>query len=294
MSKKIGFIGLGTMGGPMSQNLMKAGHSLTVYDINGEALESAIASGAIAVSSPKEVSQGVDILICMLPASQHVISAAYGENGFLAGLKKGTVVIDMSTIDPGTTRSVYAHVKEAGCEMLDAPVSGSSAGAISGTLTIMVGGDKAIFDEQNEILSAMGTNIIHCGAIGMGETVKLANNLVAAVSMAAVSEAFALAQAKGADAQVLFDVISKSSGNCWALQTRCPAPGVVPDSPSTNDYAPGFMTKLMQKDLGLALTAANEANVPLYMGALVRELYATTSNMGYSDSDFSAISKLYG
>jgi 3-hydroxyisobutyrate dehydrogenase len=293
MGKNIGFIGLGTMGGPMAGNLLKAGHSLTVYDINGEAIEAAISAGATPAATAREAAVGADVVVCMLPASQHVVSAAYGDDGFIAGLRPGVTVIDMSTIDPDTTRRVYADVKAAGAEMLDGPVSGSSAGAISGTLTIMVGGDKEVFDAHVELLNAMGTNVIHCGGIGMGETVKLANNLIAAVSMAAVAEAFALGVSKGADPQVMFDVISKSSGNCWALQTRCPVPGVVDDSPASNEFAPGFMTDLMHKDLGLALTAAADVQLPLYMGALARELYTTARNQGHGRLDFSAIAKVY-
>ena len=176
--------------------------------------------------------------------------------------------------------------------MLDAPVSGSSAWAALGTLTIMVGGDAAVLDSQRDLLGAMGTNIIHCGPIGMGETVKLANNLIAGVSMVAVAEAFALGISKGADPQVLFDVISKSSGNCWVLQTRFPADGIVADSPASQGFAPGFMVDLMHKDLGLAIDAASQENLPLAAASLAREMYQTASNEGHGRLDFSAVSKL--
>lgn len=292
MGKQVGFIGLGTMGGPMATNLIKAGHDLTVYDINGEAVEAIAPLGAKPVGSAREAAEGAEVLICMLPASQHVVAAANGPNGFIAGLASGTTVIDMSTIDPDTTRNVAEQVAAAGARMLDGPVSGGSAGAISATLTIMVGGDADLLEDQYDLLSAMGTNIIHCGSIGMGETVKLANNLVAAVAMVGVAEAFALGVAKGADPQVMFDVMSKSSGNCWPLETRCPVPGVVADSPASQGFAPGFMTDLMYKDLGLALAAGSEVKLPMTMAAVAREMYAAASRQGYGRLDFSAVAKL--
>ena len=292
MSKQVGFIGLGTMGGPMADNLLKDGYLLRVYDINGEAIEAAVASGAAPAGSAREVADGADVVICMLPASQHVLEAAYGDDGFVSGLRPGATVIDMSTIDPDTTRRVCDEVKSAGASMLDAPVSGSSAGAIAGTLTIMVGGKTAVLESHLDLLNAIGSTVIHCGPIGMGETVKLANNLIAAISMVAVAEGFALGVSKGAEPKVLFDVISKSSGSCWALETRCPMPGVVADSPASNDFAPGFMTDLMHKDLELALTAAEGNKLRLPMAALARELYATASSEGYGRLDFSAVAKL--
>ncbi|PZC46345.1 MAG: 3-hydroxyisobutyrate dehydrogenase [Chloroflexi bacterium] len=292
MSKKVGFIGLGTMGGPMATNLIKAGHDLTIYDINGEAVEAIASLGAKVAGSAREATEGVEVVICMLPASQHVVAAANGPDGFIAGLRSGTTVIDMSTIDPDTTRKVAEAVTAAGARMLDGPVSGGSAGAISATLTIMVGGDADLLEAQYDLLSAMGTNIIHCGSIGMGETVKLANNLVAAVAMVGVAEAFALGVAKGADPQVMFDVMSKSSGNCWPLETRCPVPGVVADSPASHGFAPGFMTDLMYKDLGLALAAGSEVKLPMTMAAVAREMYAAASRQGYGRLDFSAVAKL--
>ena len=292
MSKQVGFIGLGTMGRPMAINLIKAGHSLTVFDINPSAVEALVSAGATAAGSAREAASGAEVVVCMLPASQHVAAVAHGPDGFIAGLSPGAAVIDMSTIDPDTTRSVAEAVSAAGGRMLDGPVSGSSAGAIAGSLTIMVGGDADLLEEHYDLLSAMGSNIIHCGPIGMGETVKLANNLIAAVSMAAVSEAFALGVAKGADPQVMFDVISKSSGNCWSMQTRCPVPGVVADSPASQEFAPGFMTDLMYKDLGLALAAASQEKLPMAMAALAREQYAAASRRGYGQLDFSSVAKL--
>ena len=292
MTENIGFIGLGTMGKPMAINLLKSGYKLTVFDVEGSAIEALVSEGAIAASSAKEVAEKTAILVSMLPASQHSLAAAFGPDGYLSGLQKGSTVIDMSTIDPDTTRQIAQGVTEAGGQMLDAPVSGSSAWATTGTLTIMVGGDRKVFEEQYSLLNCMGTNIIHCGEIGMGETVKLANNLVAGVSMVAVTEAFALGISKGADPKVLFEVMSKASGNCWTLQTRCPAPGVVGDSPVNNEFAPGFMTDLMYKDLGLALAAASQEKLPLALTAIAHEQYGATSRQGFGKLDFSAVAKL--
>ena len=292
MLQDVGFIGLGTMGRPMARNLLKAGYKLTVYDIDGAAVEAIVNDGASPANSPREVAENSGIIVSMLPASQHSLAAASGPDGYIAGLREGATVIDMSTIDPDTTRQIAEAVDRAGGTMLDAPVSGSSAWATTGELTIMVGGDEAVLDRHREILGHMGTHIIHCGAIGMGETIKLANNLVAGISMVAVTEAFALGVAKGADPQVLFEVMSKASGNCWTLQTRCPAPGVVAESPVNDGFAPGFMTDLMYKDLGLALAAASQEKVPLALTAIAHEQYAATSRRGFGRLDFSAVAKL--
>ena len=292
MTQKVGFIGLGTMGKPMALNLLKAGYQLTVFDVDGSAIEALVAEGATAGSSARNVVENSEVLVSMLPASQHSLAAAFGPDGYISGMKKGTTIIDMSTIDPDTTRQIAQGVSDAGGNMLDAPVSGSSAWATEGTLTIMVGGNKEILEKQHSLLGCMGTNIIHCGDIGMGETVKLANNLVAGVSMVAVTEAFALGISKGADPKVLFDVMSKASGNCWTLQTRCPAPGVIDDSPVNNDFAPGFMTDLMYKDLGLALSAASQEKLPLALTAIAHEQYGATSRQGFGRLDFSAVAKL--
>ena len=292
MTQNVGFVGLGTMGKPMALNLLKAGYQLTVFDVDGSAVESLVAEGAKAETSAKNVAENSEVIVSMLPASQHSLAAAFGPDGYISGLKNGATIIDMSTIDPDTTRQIAQGVTEAGGKMLDAPVSGSSAWATAGTLTIMVGGSKDVLDEHHSLLSCMGTNIIHCGDIGMGETVKLANNLVAGVSMVAVTEAFALGISKGADPKILFEVMSKASGNCWTLQTRCPAPDVIEDSPVNNGFAPGFMTDLMYKDLGLALSAASQEKLPLALTAIAHEQYGATSRQGFGRLDFSAVAKL--
>lgn len=294
MGRQIGFIGVGTMGRPMALNLLRAGHALTVYDVVPAAAAALVAHGAAITGSPREAAAAGEVVISMLPASAHVAAAMFGPDGAIAGLCPGATPIDMSTIDPGTTGRVAAAVAARGARMLDAPVSGSSTGAADATLTIMVGGDAATLDGVRDILGALGANVIHCGPIGMGETVKLANNLVAGIAMAAVAEAFALGVRAGADPRVLFDVMSKSSGNCWVLQNRPPVPGLVPTAPADHDFAPGFMADLMHKDLGLALAAGDEHRVPLPLTALARQLYALASAQGHGREDFSAIAKLLG
>lgn len=292
MGKRVGFIGLGVMGRPMALNLVKAGHQLTVFDIDRAAVEVLAGAGARAAGSAREAAQGQEVVVSMLPASRHVEAAYLGPDGIVAGIDANTVVIDMSTIDPGTSRRVADQLTARGAQVLDAPVSGSSLGAAEGTLTIMVGGDEEVLGSQRDLLEAMGKNVIHCGGGGMGQAVKLCNNLVAAASVAAVAEAFALGQRLGADPTVMFDVMSKSSGNCWALQTRPPVAGLVPSAPSNDDFAPGFMTDLMHKDLGLIMAAATEARLPVPIAAAAQQQYALASHQGFGRRDFSAVFKV--
>ncbi len=292
MARRVGFVGLGVMGRPMALNLVAAGHALTVFDLDPAAVDALVAAGAKAAPTAREAASGQEVVVTMLPASRHVEAAYLGTDGVIAGLGPGMVAIDMSTIDPGTTRRVAAEVSRAGAEMLDAPVSGSSTGAADGTLTIMVGGNAAVLYSQRELLGAMGRTIIHCGAIGMGEAVKLCNQLVAGASMVAVAEAFALGERLGADPQVLFDVMAKSSGRCWALETRPPVAGLVPDAPSERDFAPGFMVDLMHKDLALIMAAAAEAGLRLAVADAARQQYALASRQGHGRSDFSAVFKV--
>ena len=291
MGKKIGFIGLGTMGQPMASNLLDAGHALQVYDVDQSRMQPLEAKGAEPAGSAGQAATGADVVISMLPASRHVLDAMLGPGGVVEGLRTGATVIDMSTVDPGTTRRVAEAVTGRGCTMLDAPVSGSSIGARNRTLTIMVGGDPEVLEAHRDLLGAMGTNVVHCGPIGMGETVKLANNMLAGTSMVAVAEAFALGIRSGADPRVLMNVIRKSTGNCWMLR-RAPVPGLVAEAPVNDGFAPGFMVDLMRKDLGLALDAGAELGLPLALTAMTHQLYALASRHGYGRLDMSAVAKL--
>ena len=289
MGQRIGFIGVGTMGKPMASNLIRAGHELTVFDLNPEPVEELAGLGAEPAGSAAAAVAASEVAIAMLPSSPHVEAAVLGPGGVLEGLKSGRILIDMSTIDPLVTRKVAQAAAERGIRMLDAPVSGSLPKAIDGTLTIMVGGPKELFDECLPVLQCMGEHIFHVGEIGMGETVKLCNNLIAAISQIAVSEAFAIGVAAGADPKVLHQVISRSSGDCWVIRTRPPYPGLVEHAPVEDGWAPGFMTDLMLKDVGLALSLARGVGASSLLGAIAQQLYGAASAAGHGRQDFSAV-----
>ncbi len=290
--KKLGFIGLGNMGKGMALNLARAGYPLTVHDIRPEPVQELVQAGAKAAASPREVAENSEIVITMVTSSPHVEQIMFGPDGVLAGLKKGNIIIDMSTIDPIVTRKVAALAAEKGIDMMDAPVSGAPPKAADGTLSIMVGGEKAIFDQCKPILEVMGEKIIHVGEVGMGEVVKLANNLAAAITGIGVFEGFLFGVKLGADPRVLYEVMSASSGNSWVLQTRVPYPNVIPQSPANNDFAPGFTTDLMAKDLGLILSAAEATKIPLLAGSLTRQLVEAARAAGFGDKDWSVVAKI--
>ena len=286
---KIGFIGTGTMGGPMLANLVKKGFSVTAYDIVPAALQAAVAAGATASSSAAETARGVDLVVTMLPSSSHVESVYLGKGGVLDGVAAGKLCVDMSTIDPAVSRRVGEALRAKGIRFIDAPVSGGVPKAIDGTLAIMIGGDARDVEEARPALAAMGANIIHVGPIGAGEVAKLCNNLVAGVAAVAVSEAFRIAEGFGVDPKVLTDVISKSSGNTWVMEHMHPVAGIVPRSASTNDYAPGFMTDLMAKDLGLAVNAARELRIPVIVSPAAQQALRLASSHGLGRKDFTSI-----
>ncbi|MFQ5996093.1 MAG: 3-hydroxyisobutyrate dehydrogenase [Dehalococcoidales bacterium] len=289
--KKLGFIGLGNMGKPMALNLVKVGYPLTVHDIKPAPVKELVVAGATAVNSPREVAEKSEVVITMVTSSPQVEQVMFGPDGVLAGLKGGTIIIDMSTIDPIVTRKVAAAAAEKGIEMLDAPVSGAPVKAADGTLSIMVGGKKEIFEQCQDILQVMGEKIFHVGDVGMGEVVKLSNNLIGAVCGIGVCEGFLFGTRLGADPKTLFEVISASAGNCWFLQTRVPYPDVIPESPANKDFAPGFTTDLMAKDLGLILSAAEATRIPLLAASLAHQLVEATQAIGLGDKDWSVVSK---
>jgi 3-hydroxyisobutyrate dehydrogenase len=263
---------------------------VTVYDVNPKAVQAMVEVGAIAGDSSWVVGERSDVVLTSLPDSPHVKEALLGDKGALKGLKEGNTIIELSTIDPLTIKEVAAEAAKRGVRTLDAAVSGAPVKAREGTLTIMVGGELAVMEECRDILEVLGENIFHVGEIGMASTIKLVNNLITAVSMAVVGEAFALGVKAGADPKTMFEVISKSSGDCWALRTRVPYPDIVPESPANRDFAPGFMTDLMHKDLGLVLSLGKALNVPLLMGGLAYQLYGAASALGCGRKDFSAVS----
>ena len=290
----IGFIGLGNMGAPMAHNLLKAGHQLSVFDLNAAAVESLVGAGALPVDSPTSIAQGnAELIITMLPAAAHVKSVYLGENGLIASSRAGVMLIDCSTIDPHSAREVAKAAAEHGNPMLDAPVSGGTGGAAAGTLTFMVGGSDADFDRAQPILAAMGKNIVHCGAAGNGQVAKVANNMLLGISMIGVAEAMALGVALGMDAKTLAGVINTSSGRCWSSDTYNPFPGVLDNVPASRGYSGGFGSDLMLKDLGLATEAAKQVRQPVILGALAQQLYQSFSAQGHGDLDFSAIINQY-
>jgi 3-hydroxyisobutyrate dehydrogenase len=290
---KIAFIGLGHMGAPMARNLLKAGHSLVVFDVVQNNLDALTGAGAVAAQSAKDAAAKAELVITMLPSSPHVKSVYLGKDGVLAGVAKGITLIDSSTIDPHTAREVIAAATEQGNPMADAPVSGGTGGAEAGTLTFMVGGAAEVFETIAPVLRQMGKNIVHCGAAGTGQVAKICNNMILGISMIGVSEAMNLGAALGIDPKVLAGIINTSSGRCWSSDTYNPYPGVMENVPASRGYTGGFGADLMLKDLGLATDAAKMSKQPVMMGALAQQLYQTLSAQGAGGQDFSAVIKLY-
>ncbi|MDM8168337.1 3-hydroxyisobutyrate dehydrogenase [Roseovarius sp.] len=262
---KIGFIGLGNMGGPMAANLSKAGHDVTGFDTADVSIE-----GVTTVASAAEAAKGADVVITMLPNGK--ILRAVAEEIHPA-MDKGAVHLDCSTVDVDSARAVAEAAQAAGLSALDAPVSGGVGGATNGTLTFMVGGDEAGFNIAKELFDIMGQKAVHCGPSGNGQAAKICNNMILGATMIVTCEAFALADKLGLDRQAMFDVVSTSSGYSWSMNAYCPAPGVGPQSPSDNDYKPGFAADLMLKDLRLAMQAAETADADTTLGKAAMKLY---------------------
>src|SRR5579883_1231971 len=288
----IGFLGLGNMGGPMAANLIKAGHRLKVFDVSAAAAAKLAASGAEVADSASAAADGADAVITMLPAGAQVREVYLGAGGLIESAARGTLLIDCSTIDVATAREVSAAAQKAGMEMIDAPVSGGVAGAQAATLTFMAGGTETAFARAEPILTCMGKTVVYAGGAGNGQAAKICNNMILGISMIAVSEAFALAEKLGLDWQKLFDISSKSSGQCWSLTSYCPVPGPVPTSPANRDYQAGFTTAMMLKDLKLAQQAAQAAGAATPLGAEAAQLYQMLANSGFGAKDFSVIFKL--
>jgi 3-hydroxyisobutyrate dehydrogenase len=285
----IGFIGLGNMGGPMATNLLKAQHRIAGFDVAGTAVAALAERGGHASAGIAEAAAAGDVVITMLPAGPQVRDVYFGPGGVLAHAKPGALLIDCSTIDVETARAVAAAAAEKGLQMLDAPVSGGVIGAEAGTLTFMVGGDAAAFARAEPVLQAMGRTIIHAGPSGAGQTAKICNNMMLAVSMIGVCEGFALAEKLGLPTQTLFDICSKSTSQSWAMTGYCPVPGPVPAAPSNRNYAPGFTAANMLKDLRLAQQAAGATAATTPLGSLAANLYQVYVDGGGGPLDFSGI-----
>ncbi len=288
----IAFIGLGNMGAPMARNLVKAGHAVRGYDVVEANRDAFARDGGIAVASTLDAVRGAEVVITMLPAGRHVREVLLGASGAIAAAAPDTLFVDCSTIDVATAREVAGAAVAAGHDFLDAPVSGGTGGAAAGTLTFMCGGSDAAFARAGALLAQMGRTVVHAGGPGNGQAAKICNNMILGISMIAVGEAFNLASGLGLDAQKLFEISSKSSGQCWSLTSYCPVPGPVPASPANRGYAPGFTGDMMLKDLKLAQEAAQAAGVATPLGAAAQALYAMYARAGYGTEDFSGILRL--
>ncbi|AYC33935.1 3-hydroxyisobutyrate dehydrogenase [Pseudomonas cavernae] len=291
---KIAFIGLGHMGLPMARNLLKAGFELSVYDLLQTAVQQLVAEGARAANDAHDAVHQASVVISMLPASRHVEGLYLGDDGLLAYITPGSLVLECSTIAPESAKKVHQAAVKLGIELLDAPVSGGTAGAAAATLTFMVGGEAQALDQARPIFQAMGKNIFHAGSAGAGQLAKVCNNLVLAVQMIGTAEAMALGVANGLDAKTLAEIMRQSSGGNWVLERYNPWPGVMETAPASHDYDGGFMAELMAKDLGLAQETAQASGNSTPMGALALQLYRLLLRQGHGQRDFSVIQQLFG
>ncbi len=285
---KIAFIGLGNMGGGMAANLVKAGHSVNAFDLSPEARGSAESGGCDAYDDARRACEGVDAVVTMLPNGE-IVKAVY-ENDVFGHAPEGAVLLDCSTIDVATAKEVIAKAEAAGYDMVDAPVSGGIAAANGGTLTFMVGGTEKAFARAEEVLQAMGKAVIHAGDAGAGQTAKICNNMLLAISMIGTAEAMKMAEKLGLDPQKFYEISSQSSGYCWSLNAYTPMPGVGVESPADNDYRGGFATALMLKDLRLAMDAAQDVDATTVLGAKATEIYEKLAEE-HGALDFSSVIK---
>ena len=289
----IAFIGLGHMGLPMARNLLNAGHSLSVFDLVASAVDELAAQGARAAGSAADAVNAAEVVISMLPASRHVEGLYLGDAGLLSVIAPGSLVLECSTIAPEAARKVHQAAAARGIALLDAPVSGGTAGAAAGTLTFMVGGAAATLERARPILAGMGKSILHAGPEGAGQVAKVCNNQLLAVHMIGTAEAMALGVANGLEPATLAEIMRQSSGGNWSLEKYNPWPGVMPNAPASHGYSGGFMAELMAKDLGLAQEAAQATASSTPMGALALQLYRLLLKQGQGKLDFSAVQKLF-
>ncbi len=282
MAEKVGFIGLGIMGGPMAQNLMEAGHELVLYNRTMEKAEEIAGDGATVVESPKEVAESCDLIVLMLPDSPQVEEVVEGEDGVLEGLKEGSLIVDMSTISPVVTRELAEKIEERGASMLDAPVSGGEPGAQQGTLAIMAGGSEEDFERARPLLEVMGDAITHVGLTGAGQTAKAANQIVVAVTLEGISEALVLASKAGVAPEKILEAISGGLAGSNVMEAK-------KENFLEHDFEPGFRVDLHHKDLGIALATGREYGVSLPVTAIVDQMLESLKTKGRGDRDHSAI-----
>jgi len=284
---KIGFIGCGAMGKPMAKNLLAAGYAVTVFDTNPQAVSELCALGGQAAKTPREAALGSDLVITMLPNAKIVGAVMQGEDGVFAGARPGTVIVDMSSVSPEQTRQMAALAREKGLEYLDAPVSGGVAGAAKGSLTIMVGGPADVIEKLTPVFSAMGKKICPVGPVGAGDAVKIVNNLLLGINMAAVAEALVLGVKAGLDPQTMLDIIRTSSGNSYVLEAKAPA------FIMKGNFEPGFAIDLQYKDLDLATQTGRDLGVPLYLGNMTQQIFEQARQSGLGNKDISAVIRIW-
>ena len=296
---RIGFLGLGNMGQPMAINLLKAGHALTAFDIVTEQSAPLVDHGASIADTASSAVQDVDVVISMLPASEHIAELYLGgpggneDQGLVSQLSADTLIIDCSTIAAETSKAVASAASDRGITMLDAPVSGGVGGAVAGTLTFIVGGTEGGFNAAKPILEDMGRHIFHAGDAGAGQVGKICNNMLLAITMTGTAEALQMGVDNGLDPKVLSNIISASSGGNWAVSSYNPYPGVLDNVPASDDYKGGFLVRLMIKDLALALDMARQSGSETPLGDLANSRYEQLREQGLDDMDFSSIQKLY-
>lgn len=289
---KIAFIGLGHMGNPMVRNLIKSGFNVSVYDVNQLAIADLAKQGAVAAKSITDVVKNADAVITMVQTSEQVNEICLNAEGVFNHVKPSVLYIDCSSVDISSTRTLHAEAEKHGIAMLDAPVSGGVAGAEAATLTIMVGGQEKHFKQALPILNILGKKIIHAGAAGNGQAAKICNNLLLGISMIGVCEAFGLAKKLGLDEKKFFEISSNASGQCWSMTSYCPVPGILENVPSSHDYQPGFMAKMMLKDLRLGQQAAELVDATIPLSGVATDLYELFVEEGSGEVDFSGIYKL--
>ncbi|XP_043590174.1 3-hydroxyisobutyrate dehydrogenase, mitochondrial isoform X2 [Bombus pyrosoma] len=286
---RVGFIGLGNMGSHMARNILRNGHKLVVFDVNESAVSSLTEVGADRASDPTEVAKDVEVVVSMLPSNQDVLDVYNIKNGLLSSAKRDTLLIDSSTIDPFVSQILAKEAEKISVNFIDSPVSGGINAAKNGTLTFMVGGSKENFELAKPLLKSMGSKIIHCGNVGMGQAAKLCNNMLLAISMIGTAEAFNLGQKLGLDPKVLANIVNSSSGRCWSSELYNPVPGILDNVPSSKNYEGGFGVTLMAKDLGLVQAAAAKVEASIPFGSLAHQIYRTIIAQGFTKKDFSFV-----
>ncbi|XP_058831649.1 probable 3-hydroxyisobutyrate dehydrogenase, mitochondrial [Topomyia yanbarensis] len=285
--KNVGFIGLGNMGGPMASNLMAKGHKLHVFDVSANAKDAMKTKGAVTYDNVSDLAKVSDFVITMLPTND-IVADTY-DTILAGGINTSTMFVDSSTIDPNVAKAVQKKIKAAGGTFVDAPVSGGVPGAQNATLTFMVGGTTEEYDRVKGLLEGMGKKITHCGSYGMGQAAKVCNNMMLGISMCGLAECMNLAIRLGLDAKVFADIINASTGRCWASEVNNPVPGLIPTAPAAKEYAGGFATGLITKDLGIASAVATSSNTPIPLGALTHQIYRTLMAKGLANKDFSVV-----